>query len=503
MDVVIAVLSSIWAVGTILAVWEKSFFPYEGTKELISTAGGWLIVGLCLAAPGVCRVSGDDIAFLTGLAAWWVVCAIRADRPDIAIASAGRLGLCLFAGLLAGSCAEAALIAALCAGSVDFAYCCGRLWLDWRFLGENKDNENCKGFQGNPNFFGLTHVLLFFVALHLGGWFLAFAAAELTAVALSKCRSAILGLAAGASWCAATGPYPPVVMLAVPAVTIVAFAIAFMRHGSKSAWLRLGLWSAVWPAIKENLVFGLGHNNLKLVMPWLIRQGREKGTTFPRDWNARKAHNDWIQATADAGVVGLAGWATFIAIAINAGPGTGLAAGVVAYAVAGLAMHPIYLPQVQVLLSLMIGALLANGGQPVELPAWSGLAWAIAGWVVVQPACRLWTFRCMMHRSVTEKFAGLGKAMRLEPKNTMGNLMMSHAALRSNRQLEAYIFANRAGQYFDGESMQHDVLKTQAAALAMAGATEIARSIFAEAAWFEGVKLEAAKHDTKPDKPEA
>jgi hypothetical protein len=46
--------------------------------------------------------------------------------------------------------------------------------------------------------------------------------------------------------------------------------------------------------------------------------------------------------------------------------------------------------------------------------------------------------------------------------------------------------------HFNGESMMHDVLKTEAAVLALSGATQLAGRILAEAAGYEGSEKKEA-----------
>ena len=493
MDFVIDILTAIWAAGAVLAVWPRTLYPYETTKELAAVAGAWLIVGLCLAANRPLTVAPAVLVLASGLTAWWLVAALKADRPDIALAMAGRLSLGLWAGLLAGG-GPCVLPALVIAGLIDASYCFGRIKFNWRFFGEQADQSNTNGLQGNANFFGLTHLMLFFVAVHLGGWWLIAATVELAAVVRSRCRSAMLGLFAGIFWAGTAGAMPLMGGLAVVVAAALGFGWSWRRTGAKSAYLRLGLWDAIWPALRKHLVFGLGHNNLKLSMPHLIRAARAKGTLFPADWNCRRAHNDWIQAVADAGLPGAIGWLALIVMAVANAPASGLAAGLIAFAVAGLAMHPLYVVPAQVAVVVMLGALF-SGAAPVPLANAPelGLAWAVAGWLVVQPAGRLWLFRRGLQTAVDNGFAGLGRAMQIDPKDTMGNLMLAHAALQHGRIWEANIFANRARAHYNGESMMHDVLKTDAAVLAMSGATQMAGRLMAEAAGYEGVDLEAQK----------
>ena len=492
LPMIVDAIGFVWAACAVVLVYPRTLYPYETTKTLAAVAGAWLVVGLCLATGRPLAVAPAPLTLCAALTAWWAVCAAKADRPDIAMPVAGRLALGLWAGLWLGQ-NQALLVVLVLAGLVDVAYCFGRLWLGWQIFGEQADRQNTNGLQGNANFFGLTHMLLFFAATHLGGWWWLAAGIELAAVYRSRCRSAMAGVAAGVLWYAVAGPFPVVVAGLAVAVMAAAFAVAVAKRGARSAYLRLGLWSALWPAIKRHLVFGLGHDNLKLSMPHLIRAARSAGTLFPSDWNCRRAHNDWIQAVADAGLVGAALWLALLALAVATAPGTALAAAVVAWSVAGLAMHPGYVISAQTVFAVLLGCLLCgSGAAPLQHAPELGMAWAVAGWLVVQPAGRLWLYRRQLQSAIDQNFTGLGRAMQIEPKDTMGNLMMAHAALQHNRAWEAKIFAGRAMAHFNGESMMHDVLKTEAAVLALSGATQLAGRILAEAAGYEGSEKKEA-----------
>jgi O-antigen ligase len=493
-EFVLVVFSIVWVLGTTLAVHPSFFYPYETLKDFICVLGAWSLSGIAIGSAMTTGPAAQVRWVLLFIACWWLVCTLRAERHDIALRVAGRLVLCLAAGLLIAGRQEA-IMAVVVGCLLDALYGWGRLLKNWRFFGEKKDQHNFLGLQGNANYAGSLHMIGIFCAWHLGGWWCLAAGISLIALVRSKCRSALYGAFVGIAVVAAVADHNAVTLLGFVGVLAIVIYFAVTAFDRKdpflSFFLRFAVWRAVFMLVLRKPLFGLGPDNLKIVTPQLIRTLREQGTKIPADWSTRKAHSDWLQIAVDCGLPGLVAWAALVCVAIvNMDRAPVLGAGVVAVAAAGFFFHPLYLPQVLVPVSILLGNLLGvRFPEPIVFAGaqfWAALAiWAVLGLLIVLPAARLATYRHGLQRSLTNQCAGMGKMLAKNPRDTLGNLLMVHAALQHEKLYAASAFSTRALTHYDGESKYQDVLKTHAAVMAACGAKEVAAALMAEATSYE------------------
>jgi len=297
--------------------------PLDTPRVVLVCAGA---AGLLAVLVALGRPVPSGPAFGPALGVWLLAGAVAGRRPAIhadrllLMAAAWWLGACVAPG--AGALAPSLL--AVAAGVVAVVHL-------WQVVTHRPLWDAMGSLAGNTNLLGTFLVPCFFFALPVSR---ALAALLVASLLCSRCRAALVGLAAGMAAVLPTSAAADAVPAAAAGAVLFMFVKGFSRMagapfegfvGEARSWAnpasarsRCGIWRCALLQAKRQWLCGGGLDSLKLSV---ARRRVEAGGvgTF------RKAHSDALQLAVDAGLIGVALWAALWSAALGTAAGSGQA----------------------------------------------------------------------------------------------------------------------------------------------------------------------------------
>lgn len=321
-----------------------------------------LLLSLTLPALFGAFLSPDTLWLSLAAPAWFLL--LLALRPEAKhLATAATL-----------SCAVVAAIALLQWADLDPFRLAG-----WTVSGYGSERMRVLATLGNPNFVAATLAAAVPLAWALAqagkqrGLFMGILTAETLAVLATGSRAGILALAAGMGWLGLLGKIPPRLIAAATALLLLLLPLLPSRSILTTIEGRFYIWKVSAAHLGERPLLGWGPGGFEpKFIEWETRYwqaGHGKDRERPFAQLQAHAHNEYLEAMVDGGILGLAGLlallGSFLVFAFrNAKIGgdlaTGGAGGVVALSAASLVDFPLHRPAELVLLwTLMAVAFLA------------------------------------------------------------------------------------------------------------------------------------------------